>query len=163
MTLLVNRLVADIGDAGNDIWLINGNNKNTTPVRNATTKEGAVSRIKNGNICVCNGLTLLVDNSASQMAISLVSTFHINLTVPTLDNTDRIKANNLYYGIGNRLVLQMGCYAEVFKFIVDKGDIVISGLFLNVFQGIGKGDILKGMRDLLCTCNRYNGAQQEYE
>ena len=81
----------------------------------------------------------------------------------TLDHTYRIKASQLHYGIGNRFVLQMGCYAEVFKFIVNKGDIVIRGLFLNVLQGIGKGDILKGVRNLLCACNRHNGAQQEYE
>ena len=45
----------------------------------------------------------------------------------------------------------MSGYSEVFKFIVDKGDVVISGLFLNVLQGIGKGDVLKGVRCALAT------------
>ena len=119
--------------------------------------------MKQVNIGVGHGLAVRVDDGARQMAICLVSTFHINLMFSTLDHTYRIKANNLHYGIGNRLVLYVSRYAEVFKFIVDKGDVVISGLFLNVFQGIGKGDILKGVRDLLCACNRHNGAQQWYE
>jgi hypothetical protein len=71
----------------------------------------------------------------------------------TLDHTDGIEANNLQDGVMNSLVLYMSRYAEVFKFIVDKGDVVISGLRLNVLQGIGKGDVLKGVRDLLCACN----------
>ena len=94
------------------------------------------------------------------MAISLVGTFYINLMFSTLDHTDWIEANNLQDGVMNSLVLYMSGYAEVFEFIVDKGDVVISGLFLNVLQGIGKGDILKGVCDLLCVCNSYNGAQQ---
>ena len=71
----------------------------------------------------------------------------------TLYNTDRIESNNLQDGVMNSLVLYMSGYSEVFKFIVDKGDVVISGLRLNVLQGIGKGDVLKGVRDLLCACN----------
>ena len=89
--------------------------------------------------------------------------FHINLMISTLYHTDWIKSNNLRYGIRNGPVLYMCSYAEVFKFIVDKGDIVIIGLFLNVLQGFGKGDIMKGVRDLLCTYNRYHGPQQKYE
>ena len=153
MTLLVNSLVADIGDSSDDIWLINGNHKNTALIGNTTTKQSRIGRVKQCYIGIGYGLTLLIDDGARQMEICLVGTFHINLMFSTLDHTYRIKASQLHYGIGNRFVLQMGCYAEVFKFIVDKGDIVISGLFLNVSQGVGKGDILKGVRDLLCTCN----------
>jgi hypothetical protein len=87
------------------------------------------------------------------MAVGLVGTFHINLMFSTLYNTDRIESNNLQDGVMNSLVLYMSGYSEVFKFIVDKGDVVISGLRLNVLQGIGKGDVLKGVRDLLCACN----------
>ena len=39
MTLLVNSLVADIGDSSDDIWLINGNHKNTALIGNTTTKQ----------------------------------------------------------------------------------------------------------------------------
>ena len=109
--------------------------------------------MKQVNIGVGHGLAVLVDDGARQMAVSLVGTFHINLMFSTLYNTDWIESNDLHYGIGDGLVLYMSCYSEVFKFIVDKGDVVISGLRLNVLQGIGKGDVLKGVRDLLCACN----------
>ena len=125
----------------------------TTLIRYATTKQSRIGRVKQCYIGIGYGLAILVDDGACQMAVCLVGTFHIDLMSSTPYNTDRIKANDLHYGIGDGLVLYMGCYAEVFKFIVDKGDVVIIGLFLNVLQGIGKGDILKGVRDLLCACN----------
>lgn len=88
-----------------------------------------------------------------------MGTFHINLMFSILYDTDRIEANNLHDGICDRLLLDIGGHAEVFKFIIDKGDVVISGLCLNIFQGFGKRNILKGVRDFLCACNRYDGAQ----
>ena len=109
--------------------------------------------MKQVNIGVGHGLAVLVDDGARQMAIGLMGTFHINLMFSTLYHTDRIETNNLQDGIRDGLVLYMSGYSEVFKFIVDKGDVVISGLFLNVLQGIGKGDVLKGVCDLLCACN----------
>ena len=111
--------------------MFNGNHKNATIVGDTTTKDGAVSRVENGNICVRYGLTLFVDDGARQMAVCLVGTFHINLMFSTLDHTYRIKASQLYYGIGNRLVLQMSCHAEGFKFIVNKGDILAGMAFFD--------------------------------
>ena len=94
------------------------------------------------------------------MKIGLVGTFHIDFPFTTLYDTDRIETYKLDDGIWHGLTLYMCCYPKVFKFIVDKGDVVISGLFLNVLQGIGKGYILEGVCDLLCTGNGYYGAQQ---
>ena len=101
LALLINRLVADIGDSGDDIWLINGNNEVTTFVRHTTAKQRAVSRVENGNVSVSHRLALLVDDGARQMAIGLMGTFHINLMFSTLDHTDRIESNNLQDGFGN--------------------------------------------------------------
>ena len=82
-----------------------------------------------------------------------MGTLHIDFLLTTLHDPDGIEADNLHDSLCDGLVLDAGSHAEVFEFIVDKGDVVISGLFLNVLQGIGKGDILKGVRDLLCACN----------
>ena len=94
IALLVYRLVADVGDSGEDIWLINGNNKNATLVRDTTTKEGAVSRIENSNIGVCNGLALFVDDGTRQMEVGLVNAFHGNHTI-SLGDTHGIETYDL--------------------------------------------------------------------
>ena len=105
--------------------------------------------MKQVNIGVGHWLAVLVNNGASQMAFSLMGTFHKDFVFATLHDSDGIEANNLHDGICERLMVDAGGHAKVFEFIVDKGDVVISGLFLNVLQDIGKGDVLKGVCDLL--------------
>jgi hypothetical protein len=51
-------------------------------------------------------------------------------------------------------------YTKIFQLVEDKSDVVIGGLFLNIFQGIGKSDILKIPGYTLCVANGDNGAQQ---
>ena len=109
--------------------------------------------MKQVNIGIGHGLAVLVDDGASQMALSFMGTLHIDFAFTTLYDLDGIETNDLHDGLSDRLVLDAGGHAEVLQFVVDKGDVVISGLFLNVFQGFGKGDVLKGVRDLLCACN----------
>ena len=113
--------------------------------------------MKQVNIGVGYRLVVFVDDGACQMALSFMGTLHIDFTLSTLYDSDGIETNNLHDGLRDSLMLDAGSHAEVFEFIVDKGDVVISGLFLNLLQGIGKGDVLKGVRDLLCVCNSYNG------
>ena len=105
--------------------------------------------MKQVNIGVGNGLALFVDDSACQMEVGLVGTLHIDLPFTTLIDANRIEADNLHNGIGNGLVLHMGRYTEVFQLVVDKGDVIVGSLRLNVFQGIGKRDILEMVRNPL--------------
>ena len=101
VTLLVNRLVADVRYSGENICLINGNNKNATLVRYSACNQRGVSRVKNGNISIRHGLALFVDDGTRQMTVGLMGTFYINLMFSTLDHTDWIEANNLQDGIGD--------------------------------------------------------------
>ena len=115
------------------VGLVNGNNKKAAFVGDTTTKKGAVSRVENGNIGICNGLACFVDDSARQMALCLMGTFHIDFPFTTLYDTDGIEAYKLDDGIWHGLTLHMCRYSEIFKFVVYKSDIVACGLFLNVF------------------------------
>ena len=168
MTLLVNRLVADIGDAGNDIWLINGNNKNTTPVRNATTKEGAVSRIENGNIGVCNGLALLINDSARQMEVGLMDALHENLLSVLFgarSDADGIKANHLLNGFGQVLAFDISGDTEVFQFVIEEIDSVACLLLTELSQRIREGYVIVFTRySLLCLCtdSQQQGKNENY-
>ena len=89
--------------------------------------------MKQVNIGVGHGLAVLVDDGARQMTFSLMGTLHIDFPFATLYDTDGIEAYKLDDGIRNRLTLHMCCYPEVFQIVVYKSDIVVCGLFLNVF------------------------------
>ena len=72
-----------------------------------------------------------------------MDTFHIYIPFPVPDDTDGIKTYNLHNGISDGLLFYFCCYAEVFQLIVDKDHVIVGGLRLDVFQCIGKGNILK--------------------
>ena len=78
-------------------------------------------------------------------------TLYINFPFPTFINTYRIEADNLHQGIEDRLMLHMCRYSEILKFIVDKDEVMISSLRLNVLQSIRKRNITEVMTNALCT------------
>ena len=94
-----NGLIANVGDAGQHLVLLYGNSKVAALVRDTTTKKGAVSRIEYGNVGVCHRLPLFIDDSARQVEVGLVNTFHNHHAVG-LGDTHGIEPHNLTDGIG---------------------------------------------------------------
>ena len=89
---------------------------------------------------------------AYHLGIFLLGTFYEDL-VTFICHLHRIETNDLADGLFDGKIAEMTGNCEVFQFIIDKGDVVVCGLRLNIFQGFGKGIVLKGVCDLLCACN----------
>jgi len=88
--------------------------------------------MKQVNIGIGNGLALFVDDGSPEVTIGFMGTFHIDFSFTTLIDTDGIKADKLQDGIRDGLVLHMGCYTEILQFVIDKDEIIIISLRLDV-------------------------------
>ena len=74
--------------------------------------------MKQVNIGIRHGLAILINDTSYEMTFSLMGAFHIDVFLPTLNNTDRIEASDLHNGIGNRFALDVGRNAEFLQFVV---------------------------------------------
>ena len=86
------------------------------------------------------------------MVLGLVDAFHIDIVVITQDHLDGIETDDLANGIRNRFVLDMGGNSEVFQFVVDKHDLVVAGLLLDVLQRVAHRHVLEVTGYALRVC-----------
>ena len=114
--------IADKTALYDDAMGLRRNHKVSTLIRHATTKQCGVGRIEDGNVGVCHGLSLLVDNASRQVTVCLVDTLHEDipgLRVACIDNhADGIEAYHLLDGIGQRLAADGSGDAEILQFVV---------------------------------------------
>ena len=95
--------------------------------------------------------------------LGLVNAFHIDIVVITQDHLDRIETYDLANGIRNRFVLDVGSNREILQLVVDKHDLVVAGLLLDVLQRVAHRHVLEIAGDAL-RCSRFcHGTYQQYD
>ena len=161
---LIDGLVTDVGDAGKDFRLFVWNGEVAAFVRYTATKQRGVGRIEDSNVGICHWLALFIDDGARQVAVGLVDTLHIDFSVVGLHgHADRVEAYHLLDGIGQFLVLDGGCDAEVLQFVVEEVDDVFRLLVVQLEQSLAERHIIIGMANALCEGSKWHAKDAGHE
>ncbi|BCS85251.1 hypothetical protein prwr041_11440 [Prevotella herbatica] len=95
-------------------------------------------------------MTSLVDNLSYQFRAFFLYTLYKD--VISIDRHPYgIKAYHVSYGIGHSLFVNAGSNGKIFKFVIDKVDLVLTGIRLYNLEDLRHGDVSEIMCDSLCT------------
>ena len=101
-------------------------------IADSVGNHGGVGRVEQHDAGVGDGTFLLINQDACQVTFGLVRTFDVDAVVAH-PHFNRIVADDLLYGIGDRGFLQLSRHAEVFEVVIYEGNAVVAGLRLDVF------------------------------
>ena len=142
MTIFVNGLISNEGDAGEDWICFTGDDEETSLVTYASTYESRIRWMKQVNIGVCNGLTSFVNDGALVAGFRFLYAFHedlLSFLFGTCSDADRIEAYHLLDGFGQMLVLDSCRDTKVLQFVVEEVDGVTRLLLTELSQRIREG------------------------
>ena len=109
--------------------------------------------MKYGDVGIGEGQSVLVDDSARQVAVGLVGTLNENLltlrTALVYNHVDGIEAYHLLDGFGQRLATDGGGDAEIFELVVEEHDRKVVLLLVQLAKGIRERHIIEGACDTL--------------
>ena len=151
-TLAIGGFVADVRDACDDFAVVVGDNETAALVGHTAAHHRRVGRVEQGDVGVRQRQVVLVNHQTLEVMLGLLDALHIDIVVITLDHLDGIKTYDLANGIRNRFVLDMGGNSEVFQFVVDKHDLVVAGLLLDILQRVTHRHVLEVAGDALSVC-----------
>ena len=156
MTIFVNGLISNEGDAGEDWICFTGDDEETSLVTYASTYESRIRWMKQVNIGVCNGLTCFVNDGALVAGFRFLYAFHedlLSFLFGTCSDADRIEAYHLLDGFGQMLVLDSCRDTKVLQFVVEEVDGVTRLLLTELSQRIREGYVIVFTRySFLCLC-----------
>ena len=152
--------VADVRDAGDDLAVVVGDDEAAALVGHAAAHHRRVGGAEQGDVGVGQRQVVLVNHHALEAVLGLVGALHIDIVIFAQVHLDGIKTYDLANGFRNRFVLDMGCNSEVFQFVVDKHDLMVAGLLLDILQRVTHRHVLEIAGDALRVCYACQGAQQ---
>ena len=97
------------------------------------------------------------------MVLGLVDALHIDIVIFAQDHLDGIETNNLSNGIRNRFVLDVGGNSKILQLIVDKHNLVVACLLLDILQRVAHRHILEVTGYALRVCYACHGTYQQYD
>ena len=150
LTRLIHCLVTHMTDTGNDLFTLNGNDKNAAGVAHAVGEQGGIPRIHHDDVGILQWSSFLINETTDKTAVGLVGTFHIDLTLVVDGHGDRVEADELTDGIGDAFASHVGSDTEVLEFVEDEHDAVTVGLALQILQRLAHRDPIEAMGNLLC-------------
>ena len=123
--------------------MVVGDDKPAAFVGHAAAHHRRVGRVEQCDVGIGQWQVVLVNHQPLEVVLGLVNAFHIDIVVFTQDHLDGIETDDLANGIRNRFVLDMGGNSEVFQFVVDKHDLVVAGLLLDILQRVAHRHVLE--------------------
>ena len=143
-------LVADVGDAGEHILPVDGDDEESALVRNAAIEQGGVHRIEHSDVGQSQRLVVFVGDDAREVTIAFLHTFHIDLTFCPMDShSDGIEPNHLTNSLRHRLFLDAGRDTKVLQIIIEEIDRIARLRVIQLTQCLVKRHIIEFARDTL--------------
>ena len=150
-------------DTGNNLFTLNGNDKNATGIAHAVGEQSGIPWIHHDDVGILQRPSFLINEAPDEAAFGLEDGFDVDFVVLPPGHLDGIETNHLADGVGHGLVLDRGRHLVVLQVVIDEDDLVAACVLLQIFQGIAHRHVTEGVRDTLCNSREQQGKRQAHE
>ena len=133
--------------------MVVGDDETAALVGHTAAHHRRVGWVKQGDVSIGQRQVVLVNHHALEVMLGLVNALHIDLALLALGHADGIETYHLADGLGNWFVLDVGGNREILQFIVDKHNLVVACLLLDVLQRVAHRHVLEVTGYALRRCS----------
>ena len=143
--------------------MVVGDDETAALVGHTAAHHRRVGRVEQCDVGIGQWQVVLVNHQPLEVVLGLVNAFHIDIVVITQDHLDGIETDDLANGIRNRFVLDVGGNSKILQLVVDKHDLVVASLLLDILQRVAHRHVLEVTGNALrCSCF-CQGTYQQYD